>query len=241
MTLLAVALAAASAWLWQRPSSRPRLASLLGGLPAPRTVGPGVSRSAVAWAAAGAAALGCLVVAPVPMSLVAALGCLVLVPRLAAHLEPPTSRRRREALARQGPVVADLLAATLASGAPMRSAVAAVSEAVTEPSAGLLRDVVAAVDLGAEPGQAWSVLASTETLREIAAAASRSARTGAPLSAVLARLADDMRRERRVAVEVAARAAGVRAVLPLAVCFLPAFLLLGVVPVVAALATQLLD
>ena len=45
-----------------------------------------------------------------------------------------------------------------------------------------------------------------------------------------------MRRDRQRAVEVAAQAAGVRAVAPLAACFLPAFLLLGVVPVVASLA-----
>ena len=65
--------------------------------------------------------------------------------------------------------------------------------------------------------------------------------TGAPLSSVLARIAEDMRRDRQVAVEVAARSAGVKAVAPLAACFLPAFLLLGVVPVVAALASSLLS
>ena len=64
----------------------------------------------------------------------------------------------------------------------------------------------------------------------------RSAQSGAPLSTVLARIAQDMRRDRHAAVEVAARSAGVRAVAPLAACFLPAFLLVGVVPVVASLA-----
>jgi hypothetical protein len=41
-------------------------------------------------------------------------------------------------------------------------------------------------------------------------------------------------------VEVAARTAGVRAVIPLVACFLPAFILLGVVPVVAGLANELI-
>ena len=64
----------------------------------------------------------------------------------------------------------------------------------------------------------------------------RSARSGSPLSDVLSEVADDLRLVRTRDVQVAARAAGVRAVGPLAACFLPAYLLLGVVPVVASLA-----
>jgi hypothetical protein len=40
-------------------------------------------------------------------------------------------------------------------------------------------------------------------------------------------------------VEVAARSAGVRSVAPLAACYLPAFILLGIVPVVASMATDM--
>ena len=69
----------------------------------------------------------------------------------------------------------------------------------------------------------------------------RSAASGAPLAGVLARVAEDLRRDRQQVVEVAARAAGVRAVAPLGACFLPAFVLVGVVPVVVSLATGLLS
>jgi pilus assembly protein TadC len=146
----------------------------------------------------------------------------------------------REDLARQAPVVVDLLAATLASGSAMRPALAAVCAAVDQPAQGVLRPVAAALDLGADASTAWEPLARDPVLGPVAAAVIRSARTGAPLSAMLSRVAGDLRRERRTVVEVAARTAGIRAVLPLAACFLPAFVLLGVVPIVAALAAGLL-
>jgi hypothetical protein len=48
----------------------------------------------------------------------------------------------------------------------------------------------------------------------------------------------ELRREHQRRVERAARSAGVKAVIPLAVCFLPAFFALGVVPIVASLASS---
>jgi Flp pilus assembly protein TadB len=170
-----------------------------------------------------------------------AAACAVGVPRLTRNLESRGARRRREQLARQAPVVADLLAATIASGSTMRPALAAVGDAVGDPARAVLRPVLAEIDLGADPGDAWRALVGDRVLGPIAASVVRSMETGAPLSSVLARIAEDMRRDRQVAVEVAARAAGVKAVAPLAACFLPAFLLLGVVPVVAALASSLLS
>lgn len=193
------------------------------------------------WSAAGLAAMGGLLVFGGVVGVLLAAACLVVVPRVAGSLETRADRERRDALARQGPALVDLLAATVAAGSAMGAALASVSEAVGEPSSGALHPVRAALDLGADAETAWLVLADDPVLGAVSAAVVRSARTGAPLAAMLARIADDLRRERRIAVEVAAQAAGVRAVVPLAACFLPAFLLLGVVPVVAALATGLLS
>jgi pilus assembly protein TadC len=53
------------------------------------------------------------------------------------------------------------------------------------------------------------------------------------------RLADDLEREALAAVEDRARAVGVKAAVPLGLCLLPAFLLLGIVPLVASLVTGL--
>jgi pilus assembly protein TadC len=58
----------------------------------------------------------------------------------------------------------------------------------------------------------------------------RSLDTGAPAAEALTRLADDLRRERRTLADQAARSVGVRAAAPLGLCFLPAFVLVGIVP-----------
>jgi hypothetical protein len=49
------------------------------------------------------------------------------------------------------------------------------------------------------------------------------------------RLADELQADQRALVEDRARRVGVLAALPLGVCLLPAFMLLGIVPTVAAM------
>jgi pilus assembly protein TadC len=68
----------------------------------------------------------------------------------------------------------------------------------------------------------------------------RSSTSGTHAVDLLGSLADEMRREQRLAATEAARRAGVRAVLPLGVCFLPAFVLLGIVPTLVGLAGSVL-
>jgi Flp pilus assembly protein TadB len=169
------------------------------------------------------------------------IGIAVIAPKLIMRMEPRASRTRRASLMKQAPDIADLLAATMASGAPLRAAMTAVADAVGAPSSELLLPIGAALELGADPADAWASLRDDPSLAPIALAFVRSATSGAPLSTLLAGTADDLRRKHRLAVEVAARAAGVRAVAPLAACFLPAFLLLGVVPVVASMASDLFN
>jgi pilus assembly protein TadC len=53
------------------------------------------------------------------------------------------------------------------------------------------------------------------------------------------RLADELDRRARLQVEERARAVGVKAAVPLGLCLLPSFLLIGVVPLVAALLRSL--
>jgi Flp pilus assembly protein TadB len=157
-------------------------------------------------------------------------------------------RRRREfASARELPRVADLLAACLQAGLPLPAAAAEVVRVVDEPSARRLRHLAvrsAARDLdngsllgppgtgcGSDPPDGWWRLER---------AVVRAAERGAPLADVLAALAADERDRARWAAEEAARRAGVRAVGPLAACFLPAFVLVGVVPIVVGVAGTVL-
>jgi Flp pilus assembly protein TadB len=233
VTVLAGILLAAAVALAVPPSRLDRLHALV---PRPReSRHPRGVPPPAAGAAAGLAAF--VLVGGLP-GIALAVGLVVLVPRVVARLEPRSRRMTRLRLAGLVPLVADLLAATLASGAPLGSALRATADAVGDPARTVLAPVLAASDLGSD--DPWQSVRGDPLLGALAAAASRSARTGAPLAAVLAGAADDARRARQREVEVAARSAGVRAVLPLAACFLPAFLLVGVVPIVASLITDVL-
>jgi pilus assembly protein TadC len=69
---------------------------------------------------------------------------------------------------------------------------------------------------------------------------SRASTSGVHTAALLRAVATDVRGRRRAVATEAARRAGVRAVLPLGACFLPAFVLLGIVPTIAGLASSAL-
>jgi pilus assembly protein TadC len=171
------------------------------------------------------------------IGLVAGAGAGFYLIRMLSKRENAPSSIESAAVARDTPVFIDLLAATLASGATMQSSLFAAANAMQErPIQTRLAPVLAAIELGADPRDAWSALIGEPVLGQLAMSVMRSYDTGAGLEPVLAGIASEMRREHRSRVEVAARTAGVKAVIPLAVCFLPAFFALGVVPIVASLA-----
>ena len=151
-----------------------------------------------------------------------------------ARLEPGARRRHREALERQAPLVVDLVAACLASGAPLERSLEVASVAVGAPAADVLLRATVALRLGAEPSAVWAEVAREDALAPLARAVARSQQTGAPLSSLLPRVADQARALHRVHAETRIRTAAVRLTAPLGAAFLPAFVLLGVVPVVAS-------
>lgn len=79
-------------------------------------------------------------------------------------------------------------------------------------------------------GPGWSVVARAVVLADA---------LGVPPSGPLARAAADQRREHAHGIEIATARLAVRIVLPLGLAFLPAFVLLGLVPLVLALAGEL--
>jgi Flp pilus assembly protein TadB len=226
---LAALAAALAVWLWVRPARRHR-----------RTVS-GLSRGALARLVGAALGVVMAVVLGGVIGIVLGIVVAVAAPGALMRLESREQRHRREMLQRQAPAAADLMAACLAAGATPVDSVRAVSHALGEPIAGPLDRLTGALGLGADPAGAWAALAADASLRPIARAAARSAETGAPLAALLASVADDQRDESRARAEALARASGVRSVAPLAACFLPAFLLIGIVPVVASLALPFLQ
>ncbi|MWK35376.1 type II secretion system F family protein [Actinomadura sp. J1-007] len=148
-------------------------------------------------------------------------------------------RRRQARLVADLPVAVDLLAACLRGGTPWAEAVEAVATAVGGPLGDELKGVATQIRLGADPAAAWLTLADEPMLAPLARTAVRAASSGSGLAPSLARLARDQRRTARTSAEKRARAAGVRAIAPLGLCFLPAFVLLGLVPAIAGIAATL--
>lgn len=157
-----------------------------------------------------------------------------------ARLEPREVRLRRARIVAELPVAIDLLAACLRGGGAWHDSVEAVADAVGGPLGTELARVAARIRLGADPTEEWLGLAREPVLAPLGRAAARAAAGGAPVAATLARLARDQRRTARAAASARARTAGVRAVAPLGLCFLPAFVLLGIVPAVAGIAANVL-
>lgn len=161
----------------------------------------------------------------------------VVVHRLVDGAEPVGVRREREAVRRDLPVLALLLATSLRGGVGPGVAAGQVCAALPGAAATRLGVVEDQLALGIDPERVWTMLAADPELAPLGRALARAERTGAPVAAVVQRLADDLATSSRAEVEDRARAVGVRAAIPLGVCLLPAFLLLGIVPLVASLIT----
>ena len=232
--LLIAVLAAGAVWLWLAPPDGARIRTVFGVEKPARESSPMLVPLALVMFG-----LGMTVLLGSLLGVALGVAGAIAFPRVTRHVDGRAERARRRLLVRQAPDAADLLAATLASGAPMRRAVGVVASAVDEPMAGVLATVASALDLGASVDEAWTLADPDGQLADIASGFQRSARSGAPLADVLSGIAGDLRRRHRQSVEVQARVAGVRAIAPLAVCFLPAFLLVGAVPIVASFASGL--
>lgn len=99
-------------------------------------------------------------------------------------------------------------------------------------------DAATALLAGTDAQAAWSALAEDEATAPLAAAVIRAGRTGAPAAATVARAAHELREAASAALLAEVHAVGVRATAPLAVCFLPAFVLLGVLPTALGLLSR---
>jgi pilus assembly protein TadC len=154
--------------------------------------------------------------------------------RTVHRMEPAAARAERLRAVDDLPLAADLLAAALRAGAPADLAASAVADALGGPLGERLDRTARTLRLGGEPAEAWAHLSGVAGAERLTAAAVRSSASGGALAGALTRLADDLRADRSVTVEAAARRAGVLIVLPLGLCFLPAFVLAGLVPVVVA-------
>lgn len=132
----------------------------------------------------------------------------------------------------------DLLALALSSGVPMVVAIEAVAVDAGAEVGAHLSQVSAALRWGVDEVSAWDGL--PQVWKPAAAALALAVSAGAPPGDLLRRAAHDIRRREGQRLDEAAGRVGVLIVIPLGLCFLPAFALLSVVPVVASIARSVL-
>ncbi|MEV6589888.1 type II secretion system F family protein [Streptomyces acidicola] len=162
-------------------------------------------------------------------------------PRGSGSAEKPGDREYDPArVARQLPLAADLLAACIAAGAGPAVAARAVGEALGGPVGERLAHGAAQARLGGEPAEAWRALAALPGAGPLARLLERADESGVPAAAPVARLAAEARAAWARAATERARRAAVMVTAPVGLCFLPAFIAIGVLPVVIGLADGLL-
>ena len=232
MTVLAATLAVAALALWWRPRrswSGPRAET-----PADD---PWLRRGRPVWAAL-AAATGPVLVSGWPGWLLGlALAAWVVV--WTSRAEPAQVRRDHESIRRDLPGLVMLLSAALRAGTDPGSAVRAVARALPGPAADLLHGAARELELGRHPAEVWQRLARHRELAPLARALTRATESGISISDTVTALATELAERSRAEAEDRAHRVGVRAAVPLGVCLLPAFLLLGIVPTVVSLAAAI--
>jgi pilus assembly protein TadC len=147
--------------------------------------------------------------------------------------------------ARSVAFVVDLVAGVLVAGSPPELAIERVAAAVTEHGTGSLRHAVEPLSrvgrllqLGSEPAAAWASLQGIPGYEPVADSGRRCAASGARLASTLAAVAEDLRARHQAEALARAERVGVWSLLPLGLCFLPAFVCLGVLPVILGVAGQ---
>jgi hypothetical protein len=155
----------------------------------------------------------------------------------------------RRAVARTGPAAEqdsdmaggwELLAVCLEAGLPVSVAVSAAAEPLGGSTGARLRRVSGLLELGADPADAWFAAEDVPVLATFARAAGRSAATGAALAQVARAESTRLRADLLDSAQARAQRAAVYITGPLGLCFLPAFLVLGIAPVVIGMAGEAL-
>lgn len=158
-------------------------------------------------------------------------------PRRAVASAAAASGRGEPGLRVDAAVLLDIVRSAIVAGASVPSALDALARALPHRQGKALAQVVTALQLGASWTEAWrDAPGEHDGIRR----ALEPAWTGGVSPVPLLRQAAATIRARRTArAREAAARLGVRLVLPLGLCLLPAFVLLGLVPVLLSTGTQL--
>ena len=201
---------------------------------------PEVSTRTMQVCAACASAVTCVLMLGLRAGVVAGIAVASLAWWLVAELARRSAAGRAAGELAEMPLVLDLVATALQSGQPVEAALFAAAPAAGPWSCAELRQIAGLLRLGAAPADAWRRLGDEPLLRPVSTTAIRSADSGIRLARAFAELAGQLRADARAAAAARAHRVGVWAVAPLGLCFLPAFVCLGIAPIVIGVAEGLL-
>jgi pilus assembly protein TadC len=170
----------------------------------------------------------------------AGFGAWWLAARLLRSDPDRAERTAADKLAPSWPWTLDLLAACMRAGAPFPQAAFAVAEADDPEIGERLNRFAGAIHLGATAAEALPELGRLPGAERLARQLDRSGDSGAAIAAGLEQLAASIRSDLRTRTEERAGRAAVALVGPLCLCFLPAFVIAGIGPVVLGIVTDTL-
>ena len=153
-------------------------------------------------------------------------------------LAPPKGPKISQAIQPEATVIVELLVASLQTGVGIPRALAATGQSLDNDLGAKLNAVGTALLLGAPWDQAWQL--SPTQLRFLARTLRPAWEHGAPPTSALEATRTRMRRQNTERTELAAQRLTVHLVLPLGLCYLPSFILLGVIPILFSLGGALL-
>jgi hypothetical protein len=214
-----------------------RLHALVGPAAPPAADPPALRRPWIVLGAVAVAALGWAVAGPL---VGAVLGGLAGAAGLAAAHRSGGRGDTADAPAADLAAAWELVAVGLRAGLPVAVAVSAAAGPLGGAAGAALRRVGGLLELGADAAHAWRTVERDPALCAFARAAGRSAATGAALAEVARAEADRLRSALVDSAQERAQRAAVLITGPLGLCFLPAFLALGIAPVVVGLAGEAL-
>lgn len=171
--------------------------------------------------------------------------------RLLAQISAAITPQRRQPPTTDDAWTVDLLGALMAAGLDSATALRCAGETGRSPTADVFVTAAAAVASGVpvaraiEPGTSAAGASTSgapipETAHRVGVALARSTHSGAAITDALDRVSTWARTQAATRKQAAAERAGVMIAGPLGACFLPAFVCIGIIPVIVGLAGSIL-
>lgn len=138
-------------------------------------------------------------------------------------------------LQREMPQTLEFLAAMLSSGKPLSAAIVMVGSISPPATRAFLQERAASSEIGMTADQNWGAVSPSHPWHPVAKDIRSSCESGAALVEAMKLHAQQARERSECEALVNAKKLGVKVTMPLMICFLPAFILVGVVPTAADL------